>query len=160
MRRPTATFVLLLVLVASAQAFTTKKHHDKTRPAFAGSNPPAPAPPQSTTTQTQATAFAFAPSGHSTAPQYSPTNYEEMEEEVVIGYATAIISCAISLALGFGLGYGTWWPCHACRFVPLFLVIPVRTIFIFVLDPMEISKKNKTKTNDNTTSVGDTRDNS
>lgn len=32
---------------------------------------------------------------------------EEMEEDEVIGFGTAIVACVVSLALGFSLGYGT-----------------------------------------------------
>jgi hypothetical protein len=34
-------------------------------------------------------------------------SHEELEEDEVIGYGTAIVACVVSLALGFSLGYGT-----------------------------------------------------
>lgn len=50
------------------------------------------------------TTYAFAP-----AISYAEVKYEtdDVDDEVVIGYATALISCVLSIAIGFGLGYGT-----------------------------------------------------
>ncbi len=35
-----------------------------------------------------------------------PIQVEVLEDEIEIGYTTALVACVASLALGFGLGYG------------------------------------------------------
>ena len=79
-----------------------------TRPAFGASSnnniEPSPAPQQGTTNNVPALAFAGASVPVCNSNQAVA---DDVEDEVVIGYSVAIISCAISLALGFGLGYGT-----------------------------------------------------
>ena len=94
MRNPILwTIMVAVLLTAPAAAFTAQKQ-EKTSPSAAPFKkaPPSPAAP----------AYAFAPAQAST-----DNTSVAHEEDVEIGYATAIISCAISLALGFGLGYGT-----------------------------------------------------
>eukprot|EP00538_Stauroneis_constricta_P001520 CAMPEP_0119549638 /NCGR_PEP_ID=MMETSP1352-20130426/3292_1 /TAXON_ID=265584 /ORGANISM="Stauroneis constricta, Strain CCMP1120" /LENGTH=121 /DNA_ID=CAMNT_0007595235 /DNA_START=290 /DNA_END=655 /DNA_ORIENTATION=- len=39
--------------------------------------------------------------------QYAIVNPDDVDDDVQIGYGTAIASCLLSIALGFGLGYGT-----------------------------------------------------
>ena len=42
------------------------------------------------------------------APSIRPQQREEYEDdEELVGYATAVVSCVISLALGYTLGYAT-----------------------------------------------------
>ena len=97
-------FILLLATLDNAAAFTTKKR-EPTRTAFKALNKKEESP-ASGSTATVATA-----SGNAAALAFAPyVAYDlsqEEDDEVVIGYGTAIISCALSLALGFGLGYGT-----------------------------------------------------
>ena len=83
-------------------AFTTKKRDG--RPAF--SNPPAAPAPVSSPSKS----YAFAPTTTTATTNAALESYQEhddYDDEVVVGYTTAVISCALSLVLGFGLGYGT-----------------------------------------------------
>jgi hypothetical protein len=102
--------VFLLITLGRSTAFTTKKR-EPTRRAFksasVNNNMKEEAAAASPTTAAAAggnsAAFAFA---HRAAVAHGMP-HDDLDEEVVIGYATALISCALSLALGFGLGYGT-----------------------------------------------------
>jgi len=98
-------FILLLGTLNNAVAFTTKKR-EPTRTAFKALNKKEDSPSSGSNTVTAATA-----SGNAAALAFAPyVAYDlsqEEDDEAVIGYGTAIISCALSLALGFGLGYGT-----------------------------------------------------
>lgn len=90
--------VLLLTLLTSGHAFTQKKHETKRRPAF------------STTPMKMKEEPSIPSTSNTAALAVAPTLSHEdevMDEDIVIGYGTALISCALSLALGFGLGYGT-----------------------------------------------------
>lgn len=120
-----AAFVVLALFMSSlpsTSAFTTKK----CEPAFKAKEDSAPrgsasssassAPSQSIVGQhhpgqqhqhkqlhSAANHYAFAPA----VVYYQVPAEENFDDEVVVGYATALISCALTLAIGFGLGYGT-----------------------------------------------------
>lgn len=86
-------------------AFTPKSRDHRAHPAFkAGAmvkdkEDTAPLPVPSGTP-----VFAFANQAASMSPAVLPQNEDD---DVLIGYGTALVSCVISLALGFSLGYGT-----------------------------------------------------
>jgi hypothetical protein len=97
------TLLVLLLAAAVSDAFTTKKR--ERHPAFKS----APVSMEEQTTSASATGSAggplFAMPPHSMAPALM--HPEDAEDELDIGYGTALVSCMLSLALGFGLGYGT-----------------------------------------------------
>lgn len=97
------TLLVLLLAVVGSDAFTTKKR--ERRPAFKS----APVSMEEQTASTSAAGSAggplFAMPSHSMAPALM--HPEAAEDELDIGYGTALVSCMLSLALGFGLGYGT-----------------------------------------------------
>ena len=99
---------LFLLLVSSAAAFTTKKIDPRTRPhpAFKTSATVAKEP-KDDATPAPVPGPAFARTN--TAASMAPAVYHEDDEDddELIGYGTALVSCVISLALGFTLGYGT-----------------------------------------------------
>lgn len=105
-------FVLILAVLDSTScfAYTTKKREQR-RPAFKASSSVTSkdeggASPSPTTVGVPATAaFAFAPAVAHTA--YASAHEDALDDEELIGYGTALITCFLSLALGFGLGYGT-----------------------------------------------------
>lgn len=117
MRNRAVFWIILFLGLQGAAAFTAKKHESVTRPAFAANNnnnnnnaEPSPAPQHLHQAQGSGNwaTFAFAPA--SVPAVYMASQQHQVaseDDEVVIGYSVAIISCAISLALGFGLGYGT-----------------------------------------------------
>ena len=103
-------FVLALLSLTRASAYTAKKREQR-RPAFGATSVTSAAKEETTAAATSAAsggntaAFTSAPGvGYAAAPYHQ---IEELEEEELIGYGTAIVSCVLSLALGFGLGYGT-----------------------------------------------------
>lgn len=113
-------FLILLVCIhfQEAAAFTTQKR-EPSRVAFQTSSrnskedsaaaAPGPAPAATTRgagSSSNTAAFAFAPAQQVQryAEYYAG---EELDDELVIGYGTALVSCILSVALGFGLGYGT-----------------------------------------------------
>ena len=73
-----------------ASPSVTKDHKDDTAPAAPGNTP----------------VFAFT---HSPAASMAPSvQHEEYEDDdEIIGYGAAVVSCVISLALGYTLGYAT-----------------------------------------------------
>jgi len=95
--------LLMVVLLHGSNAFTTKKR-ETSRRAFKTTSV--------TLDQEHVTASATA-SHHSHNPAAfgfaaSVVPYEaDLDDDIAVGYGTAIVSCVISLALGFGLGYGT-----------------------------------------------------
>jgi hypothetical protein len=115
MRGLSLLFLVVLVGLDGATAFTTKKH-DRKRPAFKGLNLKKDEDAQPTTTPHAAAGpsntAAFGVSSAAAqagAVAYGPYYYtvEEDDDDELIGFGTAVISCVLSLALGFGLGYGT-----------------------------------------------------
>lgn len=94
------SLVLLVAVAMNAQAFTTKKR-DPARPTFSSVTNgavPAAAVEQDATAAVDQPVFAF--------KGMVPVQVEVLEDEVEIGYTTALVACVASLALGFGLGYG------------------------------------------------------
>lgn len=87
MNRIVLLWTALLLLAGGADAFTTKKRDQATRPAFKSTAAP-----------------VMEPEAASHTAAFVPVPRTE-EDDVSVG--VAILSCAISLALGFGLGYGT-----------------------------------------------------
>jgi hypothetical protein len=98
--RTSWVFLMLLVFLHGSDAFTTKKR-ETTRRAF---KTPSVSKEGETVTASSASsnsaAFAF-------APYVVPYVHAVGEDDMAIGYGTALASCVVSLALGFGLGYGT-----------------------------------------------------
>lgn len=98
--------MLLFVALNGATAFTAKKR-EPTRRAFKAASSvtreetaTVPSTPTSTTGSNTA-AFVY-------VTQAPVVPYEgDLDDDIAVGYGTAIVSCVISLALGFGLGYGT-----------------------------------------------------
>jgi hypothetical protein len=92
--------MILLVFLHGADAFTTKKR-ETARRAF---KTPSVTKEETVTpsASSNSAAFAFAPY----VVQYVHAE-GSLEDDMAIGYGTAIASCIVSLALGFGLGYGT-----------------------------------------------------
>jgi hypothetical protein len=94
--------ILLLALVAfeSTLAFVpatnSNNKRETKRPAFSK-------PESSIHSQTSSLAFSASNGALTEASHYS----EDDADEEAIGYATALVSCALALTLGFGLGYGT-----------------------------------------------------
>jgi hypothetical protein len=88
--------MILLVFLHGSDAFTTKKR-ETARRAF---KTPSVTKEETVTASSNTAAFAF-------APYVVPYVHAEGEDDMAIGYGTAIASCVVSLALGFGLGYGT-----------------------------------------------------
>jgi hypothetical protein len=101
-------FLVLLLVICEAKAFTTRKR-DR-RPAFKGASPVVIE--SSTSKEDQPTmsdstgAIMFAMHGNPMTPAVAII-HEDTEDEIDVGYGTALVSCLLSLALGFGLGYGT-----------------------------------------------------
>lgn len=99
------TLLVVLLAVVGSDAFTTKKR--ERRPAFKS----APVSMEEQTASASASATGsgggplFAMPPHSMAPALM--HPQDAEDELDIGYGTALVSCMLSLALGFGLGYGT-----------------------------------------------------
>lgn len=95
-----------------AAAFTTKPKHERStskRPAFksvshTADEATAEVQQQQTTTGGGSNTAAFV---HPVAVAYGSHARTEEDDEEVIGYGTAVVSCVLSLVLGFGLGYGT-----------------------------------------------------
>jgi len=90
---------MLVALAMNAEAFTTKKR-DPARSAFSSvSNGAVPAAAvEHETTSAAADQPVF--------KGMVPIQVEVLEDEIEIGYTTALVACVASLALGFGLGYG------------------------------------------------------
>mmetsp|Transcript_6312 Transcript_6312/g.11493 ORF Transcript_6312/g.11493 Transcript_6312/m.11493 type:complete len:100 (-) Transcript_6312:143-442(-) len=93
------SLVMLVALAMNAEAFTTKKR-DPARSAFSSvSNGAVPAAAvEHETTSAAADQPVF--------KGMVPIQVEVLEDEIEIGYTTALVACVASLALGFGLGYG------------------------------------------------------
>jgi len=101
-------FSFLLVLLVSSQtlAFTTKKLETKSRASFKSSSPvPKEDSPSHAPASTPVFAFNHATSKNS--PSVLPSTEETDEDDDLVGYGTAVVSCMISLALGYTLGYAT-----------------------------------------------------
>ena len=98
----------MLLLSSGAAAFSTTKLDPRSRPSFK-------AAPSVSTKEKDSTSPAPVPRdtaafgvSNTAAASMAPALYaEEEDDEELIGYGTALISCVISLALGFTLGYGT-----------------------------------------------------
>jgi hypothetical protein len=94
------SLVMLVAVAMNAEAFTTKKR-DPARSAFSsvsnGAVPAAAAVEHETTS---------AATDHPVFKGMVPIQVEVLEDEIEIGYTTALVACVASLALGFGLGYG------------------------------------------------------
>jgi hypothetical protein len=93
------SLVMLVAVAMNAEAFTTKKR-DPARSAFSSvSNGAVPAAAvEHETTSAAADQPVF--------KGMVPIQVEVLEDEIEIGYTTALVACVASLALGFGLGYG------------------------------------------------------
>lgn len=120
---PFVVAALLMSSLPSTVAFTTKKcdpafkSKEDSPPRGSASSPTSSAPSQSIVGQphssgqqyqhkqlhSTANHYAFAPA----VVYYQVPSEDNLDDEVVVSYATALISCAITLAIGFGLGYGT-----------------------------------------------------
>jgi hypothetical protein len=101
---------MLLVAVANrhAKAFTPKnREHRTAHPAFKAGGMVKEKEESSSSVPVPGStpAFAFANPAASMSPAVMPQHEEEDDE--MIGYGTALVSCVISLALGFSLGYVT-----------------------------------------------------
>jgi hypothetical protein len=102
------SLLVLLLAVVGSDAFTTKKR--ERRPAFK-SAPVSMEEQQTASASASATGNTagagplFAMPSHSMASALMQP--EDAEDELDIGYGTALVSCMLSLALGFGIGYGT-----------------------------------------------------
>jgi hypothetical protein len=94
------TLILLLLAVFGADAFTTKQR--ERHPAFQNVPVVKDTPGQEHSPPNNTPMFAFPLMAHAVAIQQ-----EESEDELDIGYGTALLSCVLSIAVGFGLGYGT-----------------------------------------------------
>lgn len=91
---------MLVAVAINAEAFTTKKR-DPARSAFSSvSNGAVPAAAVEHETTSAAAADQPVFKG------MVPIQVEVLEDEIEIGYTTALVACVASLALGFGLGYG------------------------------------------------------
>ena len=100
--------MLLVLILSSVEAFTTKKKERRTTLQFVPFTKEAAREQwsqeqQSGTSNTGSAMFAFSPG---TSP-VQVVQYYEPEEEPDVSYSIALVSCMLSLALGFGLGYGT-----------------------------------------------------
>jgi len=109
--------LLVLVLVSTFEgtaAFSTKPKHERSkRPAFNMSQKNKDEATakvghqqKQTTTSTNTAAFGVHPAAAAVAYGSYAHSAEEDDDEL-IGYGTAVVSCLLSLVLGFGLGYGT-----------------------------------------------------
>ena len=100
--------LVLLLVICEANAFTTRKR-DR-RPAFKGTSPVVM---ESSTSKEDHPALSDASGAVMFAMHGSPMTpavaiiQEDADDEIDVGYGTALVSCLLSLALGFGLGYGT-----------------------------------------------------
>ena len=103
--------LLVLALLVSSLAYTAKKQEQR-RPAFKASPMATKEEPASGTkavsTSGNTAAFGFPPAAVAYTSIFHYQQEEDgLEDEELIGYGTALISCVLSLAIGFGLGYGT-----------------------------------------------------
>jgi hypothetical protein len=125
MRRLFSPFVVVALFMSSlpsTSAFTAKKcdpafkAKEESPPRGSASSSASSAPSQSIVGQphsgqqhqhkplhSTANHYAFAPA----VVYYQVPAEDNLDDEVVVSYATALISCAVTLAIGFGLGYGT-----------------------------------------------------
>ena len=96
---------MLLLAMGQASAFAPKsREHRAHLPAFKAGGMVKEKQDESSSVPGSAPAFAFANPAASMSPAVVQ---QEEDDEEIIGYGTALISCVISLALGFSLGYGT-----------------------------------------------------
>jgi hypothetical protein len=101
-----------LAVLGTSSAYTTKKREQR-RPAFKASSvtkEETTAPTSNAAPAPSGLPVAFAPAvAYAYAHAHAHASYHEdsLDDEELIGYTTAFISCFLSLAIGFGLGYGT-----------------------------------------------------
>jgi len=112
-----------LIAVGDVIAFSTKKGMDMPRPAFkkAASMKETDESSSATASPHPGPAFAFAtgsssstsgtisnsPSGSSSTISVAQSQQDDLDDDLIIGFGTVVVSCAVSLVLGFSLGYGT-----------------------------------------------------
>lgn len=112
MRGWTLLGLVALIGLNGATSFTTKQQG----PAFKGVNSKKdeadvfqPAASHTSCASNTAAFGVDTAAAQAAAVAYGPYYYAEQEsdDEDLVGFGTAVISCLLSLALGFGLGYGT-----------------------------------------------------